>query len=45
MIVYTTFPDFSDFLKNYDFGPFSSQNSRSENKFDAFKLSDIASAT
>ena len=38
------FPDFSDFPKNSDFGPFLSQNSQSGNIFDAFKLHDIASA-
>ena len=39
------FPDFSDFPKNSDFGPFLSQNSRSGNILDAFKRNDIASAT
>ena len=47
MTVFTkvpNFPDFSDFPKNSDFGPFLSQNSRSGNIFDALKLHDIASA-
>ena len=39
------FPDFSDFPKNSDFGPLLTQNSRSGNMLDAFKLNDIASAT
>ena len=39
------FPDFSDFPKNSDFGPFLSQNSRSGNILDALKRNDIASAT
>ena len=38
------FPAFSNFPENFDFGPFLSQNSRSGNIFDAFKLHDIASA-
>ena len=35
------FPDFSDFPKNSDFGPFVTQNSRSGNILDALKLNDI----
>ena len=38
-------PIFSDFPENSDFGPFLSQNSRSGNILDAFKLNDNASAT
>ena len=43
--VFTKVPDFSDFPKNSDFGPFLTQNSRSGNILDAFKRNDIASAT
>jgi len=39
------FPDFSDFPENSDFGQFLSQNFRSENILDAFKLNNIANAT
>ena len=45
MTVFTKILDFSDFPGNFDFGPFLSQNSRSGNILDDFKLNDIGSPT
>jgi len=41
----TVLPKVPEFPPNSDFGPFLSQNSRSGNILDVFKLNDIASAT